>query len=405
MTYDNWIKFKLGEVFKVKHGFAFKGEYFTDIVTDDILLTPGNFKIGGGFKSDKFKYYKGEYPKEYILKEGDVIVTMTDLSREGDTLGYSAKIPLSKGFRYLHNQRLGLLQFLSSEFDKDFIYWLLRTKEYQEFIVSSATGSTVKHTSPSRIEEYEFRCPSLPVQRRIAAILTALDDKIELNRRMNETLEGIAQALWGEWFGTFTIGEIELPEGWRWGTLGEIASFLSGFAFKSEDFVEDGDFQLITIKNVQDGQFITDSTDRLESIPQRMPKYCLLKDGDILLSLTGNVGRICFVFGDNFLLNQRVAKLEPIHPFSKSSLYFFFRQKSTKDNLISIAKGTAQMNLSPIESRNVEVLIPDENIILKYGNVTSALYEKMIQNQIQSRSLTMLRETLLPKLMRGEVMF
>lgn len=83
---ENWKTYKLGDLIEIKHGYAFKGEYFSDKPSENILLTPGNFNIGGGFKSDKFKYYVGEPPKEYVLKENDLIITMTDLSKAGDTL-------------------------------------------------------------------------------------------------------------------------------------------------------------------------------------------------------------------------------------------------------------------------------------------------------------------------------
>ncbi len=85
---SDWREVKLGDFIKVKHGFAFKGEYFSELENENILLTPGNFKIGGGFKLDKFKYYHSSVPSDYILGDGDIIITMTDLSKEGDTLGY-----------------------------------------------------------------------------------------------------------------------------------------------------------------------------------------------------------------------------------------------------------------------------------------------------------------------------
>ncbi|MCZ2130358.1 MAG: restriction endonuclease subunit S, partial [Bacteroidia bacterium] len=203
---SEWKTYKLGDLIDVKHGFAFKGEFFSDEPTEDILLTPGNFKIGGGFKTDKFKYYKGDYPKSYVLKEGDILITMTDLSKAGDTLGYSAKIPKHTGINYLHNQRLGLVQFKSDNIDPDFLYWVLRTKPYQYYIVGSATGSTVKHTSPTRICSYEFQAPKdKGEQQQIAQILTLLDDKIELNLQMNQTLEAMAQAIFKEWFVNFNF--------------------------------------------------------------------------------------------------------------------------------------------------------------------------------------------------------
>jgi type I restriction enzyme S subunit len=176
----NWKEYKLGELVNIKHGFAFKGALFSKEPTSDILLSPGNFNIGGGFKTDKFKYYNGDYPSSYILKEGDIIVTMTDLSKEGDTLGYSAKIPPHNDIKYLHNQRLGLLQLKEDKVDLNFIYWVLRTNTYQQFIVSSATGTTVRHTSPTRIGDYLFKAPDYKTQTAIAEILSSLEYVLDL---------------------------------------------------------------------------------------------------------------------------------------------------------------------------------------------------------------------------------
>jgi len=105
---EEWRECNLGDFINIKHGFAFKGKDITKDPTNKILVTPGNFYIGGGFKDEKFKYFNGEHPKEYSLEKGDIIVTMTDLSQAGDTLGYSAKVPELKDRVFLHNQRRGL---------------------------------------------------------------------------------------------------------------------------------------------------------------------------------------------------------------------------------------------------------------------------------------------------------
>ncbi|MHB1922145.1 MAG: restriction endonuclease subunit S [Chitinophagaceae bacterium] len=107
---SEWKEYKLGDLIEVKHGFAFSGSGITDEPTKNILVKPGNFHIGGGFKNSKFKYFNSDFPKDYILNEDDVVVTMTDLSKDTDTLGYSAKIPKHNGIKYLHNQRIGLVQ-------------------------------------------------------------------------------------------------------------------------------------------------------------------------------------------------------------------------------------------------------------------------------------------------------
>lgn len=159
---SEWSKVCLGELIKVKHGFAFPGQFITSEMTDRILVTPGNFCIGGGFKQGKFKYFSShDYPAEYQFLGAELIVTMTDLSKETDTLGYSAVVP-SDGKVYLHNQRVGLIEPISDQSCLEFVYWLMRWRDYQEFIVNSASGTSVMHTSPSRICEFEFELPPLP---------------------------------------------------------------------------------------------------------------------------------------------------------------------------------------------------------------------------------------------------
>ncbi len=195
-----WQEVTLGDIFNVKHGFAFKGKYFTDTPQKTILVTPGNFAVGGGFQNPKPKYYDGPYPEEYVLTPGQVVITMTDLSKASDTLGYPAVIP-DDGNIWLHNQRIGLVEPLDENLaDLSFINYLLRTHEYRAWVVGSASGTTVKHTSPGRIKEYRCKIPPLQEQRAIAHILGTLDDKIELNRQMNRTLEAMAQALFKSWF-------------------------------------------------------------------------------------------------------------------------------------------------------------------------------------------------------------
>jgi type I restriction enzyme, S subunit len=148
-----WPKVALSDLIDIQHGFAFQGEFFREEPPGDVLLTPGNFAIGGGFKADKLKYYSGPVPDEFVLKPGDLLVTMTDLSKAADTLGFPAVVPPStSGMRFLHNQRLGKVKIrTNAPVQSRFLYYLLCSREYRNEVIASATGSTVKHTSPSRI--------------------------------------------------------------------------------------------------------------------------------------------------------------------------------------------------------------------------------------------------------------
>src|ERR1700676_1390032 len=152
MTTRGWKAARLSDLIQIKHGFAFDGAHFRDDPPGDILLTPGNFAIGGGFKRDKFKFYVGLVPEEFVLGEGDLIITMTDLSKTADTLGYPAFVPSVSDFRFLHNQRLGKVLIESeAPISKEFLYYLLCSRPYRNEVLASATGTTVKHTSPGRI--------------------------------------------------------------------------------------------------------------------------------------------------------------------------------------------------------------------------------------------------------------
>lgn len=153
---EGWEVKKLKEFIEIKHGYAFKGEFFSKDPTPNILLTPGNFKFGGGFKWDKLKYYDGEIPSDFILKNGDLIVTMTDLSKLGDTLGYPALVPPSKDLKFLHNQRIGKVNFKNQKLGLFYLYYLLCSDSYRGHVLGTATGSTVKHTAPDRIKDFSF---------------------------------------------------------------------------------------------------------------------------------------------------------------------------------------------------------------------------------------------------------
>jgi len=196
-----WRDCKLGDLLDIKHGFAFLGEHFANVGTH-VVLTPGNFLEEGGFKekSDKAKWYNGPIPSDYVLNEGDLIVAMTEQA-EG-LLGSSALIPRSDV--YLHNQRLGLVQIRDrKQADQHFIYYLFNSKPVRQQIRASASGTKIRHTAPSRIADVKVSVPPLPVQKRIAGILSAYDDLIENNQRRIKVLQEMARSLYREWFVNF----------------------------------------------------------------------------------------------------------------------------------------------------------------------------------------------------------
>ncbi|MCE2935516.1 MAG: restriction endonuclease subunit S [Flammeovirgaceae bacterium] len=394
---SEWREHKLGDFIEVKHGFAFSGTGITDQPTRNILVTPGNFNIGGGFKNSKFKYFNYEFPNEYILKTGDIVVTMTDLSQETDTLGYAAKIPMYDGINFLHNQRIGLVQFKGSEANEDFIYWLMRTKEYQSFIVGSASGTSIMHTSPSRIKEYQFLLPSRSEQTAIAEVLSSLDDKIDLLHRQNKTLEQLAETLFRQWF---------VEDEWN-GTLTEYIKVQGGFAFKSKDFKEAGFAGIVKIKNISMGSIDITNTDFVDQgVVKNVDKRFKINSGDFLIAMTGaEIGKIGIVekTEKEIWVNQRVGKLEAKVPYGDLIGYLALKSREGQEHIINACAGSAQENIS--SSGIEEMAFPgyDKEKVKSLGEEIRPLFDKIIFNQSQIRTLTQLRDTLLPKLMSGEV--
>lgn len=253
--------------------------------------------------------------------------------------------------------------------DRRFFYYYL--KFATGGFLGALNGSVMVHITKSSMEKMIIRIPKkLEDQRRIASILSSLDRKIELNNKINADLEEMAQAIFKNWFvdfepfkdGKFVDSKLGMiPEGWKVGTIGDIVEFQNGFTFSSKDFSENGEYKIITIKSVQDGCLVTEGSSKVTEYPTKMPAYCKLESGDILLSLTGNVGRCCLVTETNLLLNQRVAKIKAKECYDNSFSYALFRLKETKELLISISRGTAQANLSPVEASKLPMVIPSED--------------------------------------------
>ena len=297
--------------------------------------------------------------------------------------------------------------------DNAFVYYLSHYPNFKNAAIKSMVGTSGRQRAQVDVlENLIMTLPSLGEQRVIARFLKSLDDKIEVNRKINENLEQQAQALFKSWFvdfepsknGEFVESELgRIPKGWRVGTVNDVCCFESGFAFKSTTYKQEGEYRLITIKNVQDGYLDVNGSVCLDELPAKMPQYCLLRIGDVLLSLTGNVGRCCFVDEERLLLNQRVAKLKPRIKNNWGYIYTLFRNPSFKDRVVSIARGTAQANLSPIETSNMIIIIPIDKVLEDFSAIVDESYRIMINNMIESQKLASLRDTLLPKLMSGEL--
>jgi len=185
--------------------------------------------------------------------------------------------------------------------------------------------------------------------------------------------------------------------------LGDFVQFKSGFAFKSGTFTADGEHRLVSIRNVQDGAFNPESDSRMSELPQNLPPYCVLKDGDILLSLTGNVGRVCLVYDGPFLLNQRVSKLLPVEAFDWAMAYCMFREPEMRVKLEQLSNGVAQQNLSPVLASKMEFARPPRELRQRFAELAEPMVRRIVQLYSTIQNLRRTRDLLLPRLLSGQV--
>lgn len=335
---------------------------------------------------------------------------------DGDTVIARIEPCLQNGKRFFVKgigKGFGSTEFLvfrpkTIDVDNKYLYYFMKTEYIQQLMVSSMTGATGRQRVNNDIfSDLEISLPDLPTQRRIASILSAYDDLIENNRRQIKLLEEAAQQLYREWFvelrfpGHESVKVVDgVPEGWMKGTVDNIVKLLSGYPFKSSEYVSSGKYRLITIKNVKDGEFSPDNVDYIDQLPDKVPSHCILTEGDILLSLTGNIGRVCIVNGYNYLLNQRVAKLQTLHP---AYAYCMFRSKEMLNKMTALSNGVAQQNLSPIRAEKIRILIPSSNLLSQFKNIVEPIISQIILLNNQITFACEACDRLLPELMDGEM--
>jgi type I restriction enzyme S subunit len=193
-----WKVTTLGDVVSIKHGYAFKSEFFSEPAPGvPIVVNIGNFKYTGGFRfeSTTLKGYIGEFPEEFILSPGDILLIMTCQTAGGEILGIPGRIP-NDGRTYLHNQRMGKVVVTDLDrVDQHFLYQLFLLPEFNGELFATASGTKILHTSPGRIESFQFCLPPIRVQRAITKALRNLEDKISSNEAESKTLVDICDAL------------------------------------------------------------------------------------------------------------------------------------------------------------------------------------------------------------------
>ena len=348
----------------------------------------------------------------FLLSDGDILVGLT---------GYVGEVAKVRNLGPLVlNQRVGKF-YPTSDCDPEFLFFLVSNDEFRQRVEAASHGSAQANVSPSAIEAFEVLIPPLPEQRAIAATLGALDDKIELNRKMNATLEAMARALFRDWFVDFgpTRARMEgrapyltpdlwslfparlddegKPEGWDEKPLDEIADFLNGLALQKFPGEGEADsLPVIKIAELRNG--ITANSNRAS---RKVPSQYVIKDGDFLFSWSGSL-LAKFWTGGEGALNQHLFKVTS----DRYPAWFFsewVQHHLEEFQIIAASKATTMGHIQRGHLKAAMTICPPDNTITKLGEVVAPLIDRIVQNELESRTLAQTRDLLLPRLMSGEL--
>jgi type I restriction enzyme S subunit len=407
--------YRLGDGCTIKHGYAFQSSQMTTAGAEDlpIIVNIGNFKYTGGFRFDstKIQRYFGPLPDGFTLKPGDVLVVMTCQTPKGEILGVPGRIPCD-GRTYLHNQRMGLVQITDPEaLDLGFLYYLFLSPALNSHLCATATGAKILHTAPTRIEAYRFSRPPLPVQRKIAAILSAYDDLIENNTRRIAVLEEMAHALYREWFvelrfpGHEQVGMVEseigpIPEGWQVRQLAEVAE-VNGRSLRNGHAPDE--IAYVDIASVSPGRI--DKIERMPfaSAPSRARR--IVRHGDIIWSaVRPNRRSYSLILNPppHLIVSTGFAVITPV-ALPYTYLYHALTTDDFVGYLTNHATGAAYPAVAAKDFEEASALVPPRPLADRFHDLTEPLLLERHNLIAQSEVARRTRDLLLPKLVSGEI--
>ena len=368
--------------------------------------------IGGGTpKTSKLEYWNGDIPwlsvKDFnngfryvyeteksitqlglensstkLLQKGDIII-----SARG-TVGEIATIPFPMAF----NQSCYGLRAKSGIVTSDYLYYLI--KHNVSVLKKNTHGSVFDTITRSTFDNIEVEIPSIEIQEKIASILCDYDDKIELNNAINNNLFEQMQALYKAWFVDFEPFGGVRPSSWNDTNIYAIANIIYGAPFASKLFNTDGlGKPIIRIRDLKEQAFVTFTT-------EEHPKGHLIQPGDIVVGMDGEFRP--YIWGNEpAWLNQRVCIFESNRPQGKAFVLYTIKPLLNKIEQTQVA--TTVIHIGKKDFDAFEIILPDEATLDSFDSITAPMIEQIVNNRLQNKRLAVLRDTLLPKLMSGEL--
>ena len=414
---DNYKKVKLSEVAEINIRQINKNSIFDNIIYIDIAsVTKGTID-----ETQNIQTSKAPSRAKRLVKKNDILYSTVRPNLEHYTF-IKDDLPnntvASTGFAVITpNQDL---------VDPYYLYCLITQSQFTQYLsqVAEQAVSTYPTVSPNVIADLELSLPPLSEQKRISNILSSFDNKIEQLKKENNILENIAQTIFKEWFvnhnfpnkdgkpykdsgGKMIDSELGLiPEGWRVGKLGEVLELKSGYPFSSKDYAEKSSQQIIRISDVK-GKGIIDSNKAFyisnNAIQDSRAKDFILSQGDILISMSGSIGRIGIVpkiIHNTLYLNQRVGKLFFKKPLFRNYLHSLLLSNNLEEKISSMGYGSVQQNINSKQIHEIPFVIPSTDSLQNFNEKFTALINKHTSNYEETGQLALMKELLLNKLLK-----
>src|SRR5690554_699579 len=333
------------------------------------------------------------------LEQKDVLINIT-----GDSVARVCMVP-SRVLPARVNQHVAIIRANTQKIDNHFLLYYLLDPNFKRFLLQIASnGATRNALTKSDLESLLIKTPiDLKEQKAIAQVLTAFDDKIENLKAQNQTLETLAQTIFKEWFGKYQIGD-DLPEGWRVGKITELFEVRDGTHDSPKE--QSVGFKLITSKHldnnrllIEDAYFISENDYNQVNKRSKVEKY------DILFSMIGTIGLAYFELNDKIdyaIKNVALFKCSQNKQWANYT-YLWLTSFLGKHFIATNKSGSTQEYVSLTSLRNIDFIIPVERKLIDFNKIMNPIFEKILSNSKQLQTLTQTRDTLLPKLMSGQL--
>lgn len=348
--------------------------------------------------NSNYEFVDNETQKQiarYIVQKGDIILSIVG------TIGLVAIVGESLDKANLTENCVKIV--VSEKIDSKFLYYYLKSPIGQAEITKRTVGAVQAKLPIKNIQDIDVWLPHKDIQAKIASVLSCIDDKIELNNKINENLERQAQAIYQEWFVDLEPFGTEMPSDWFVGTVDDLAKEVVCGKTPSTKKTEyyGSDIPFVTIPDMH-GNIYTVTTERYLSVlgANSQAKKSLPKN-TVCVSCIGTAGLVTLV-AEESQTNQQINSIIPKDGFSPYYIYFLMKSHSNTINKFG-QSGSTIVNLNKSQFGKIQVTIPSLSTMTKFDEIVSPIFEKILQTQKENLNLSSLRDTILPKLMSGEI--